>query len=61
MTELCPFNVLAQNWPGFFGFWAQIFFGCLNQNSATISMWKIHIYIDSESFIQNGLFEIWPF
>ena len=34
----------------FFGFWAQIFFGGLNQKSATISMCKIHIYIDSESF-----------
>ena len=33
-------------------FWAQIFFGGLNQKSATISMCKIHIYIDSESFRQ---------
>ena len=38
--------------PAFFGFWAQIFFGGLNQKSATISMCKIHIYIDSESFRQ---------
>ena len=38
--------------PGFFGFWAQIFFGGLNQKSAMISMCKIHIYIDSESFRQ---------
>ena len=36
----------------FFGFWAQNFFGGLNQKSATISMCKIHIYIDSESFRQ---------
>ena len=34
------------------GFWAQIFFVGLNQKSATISMCKIHIYIDSESFRQ---------
>ena len=38
--------------PGFFGFWAQIFFGGPNQKSAMISMCKIHIYIDSESFRQ---------
>ena len=36
----------------FFGFWAQNFFGGLNQKSAIISMCKIHIYIDSESFRQ---------
>ena len=35
-----------------FGFWAQIFFGGLNQKSAMISMCKIHIYIYSESFRQ---------
>ena len=33
-------------------FWAQIFFGGINQKSAMISMYKIHIYIDSESFRQ---------
>ena len=33
-------------------FSAQIFFGGLNQKSAMISMCKIHIYIDSESFRQ---------
>ena len=38
--------------PAFFRFWPQIFFGGLNQKSATISMCKIHIYIDSESFRQ---------
>ena len=32
--------------------WAQNFFGGLNQKSAEISMCKIHIYIDSESFRQ---------
>ena len=36
----------------FFGFWAQIFFGGLNQKSATDNKCKIHIYIDSESFRQ---------
>ena len=36
----------------FFGFWAQIFLRSLNQKSANISMCKIHIYIDSESFRQ---------
>ena len=36
----------------FFGFWAQNFFGGLNQKSAMIIMCKIHIYIDSESFRQ---------
>ena len=30
----------------------QIFFGCLNQKSATDSMCKIHIYIDSGTFRQ---------
>ena len=40
------------NPPAFFGFWAQNFFGGLNQKSAMISMCKIHIYIDSESFRQ---------
>ena len=38
--------------PAFFGFWAQKFFGGLNQKSTMISMCKIHIYIDSESFRQ---------
>ena len=38
--------------PANFGFWAQIFFGGLNQKSASISMCKIHIYIDSECFRQ---------
>ena len=36
----------------FFGFWAQNFFGGLNQKSATDNKCKIHIYIDSESFRQ---------
>ena len=38
--------------PAFFGFWAQNFFGGLNQKSATDNKCKIHIYIDSESFRQ---------
>ena len=36
----------------FFGFWAKILFGGLNQKSAMISMCKIHMYIDSERFRQ---------
>ena len=43
---------LMKNGRAFFGFWAQIFFGGLNQKSAMISMCKILIYIDSESFRQ---------
>ena len=34
----------------FFGFWAQNFFGGLNQKSGADSMCKIDIYIDSETF-----------
>ena len=46
------FSPYVQHCRAFFGFWAQIFFGGLNQKSAMISMCKIHIYIDSESFRQ---------
>ena len=41
-----------QKKPGFFWILGSNFFGGLNQKSATISMCKIHIYIDSESFRQ---------
>ena len=59
-----------------FWFWAQNFFGGLTQKSAMISIYKIHNYIDSESFMEKcspgvGIFgnhhlgkwnfEIWPF
>ena len=42
----------AQKNPGFFWILGSNFFGGLNQKSAMISMCKIHIYIDSESFRQ---------
>ena len=56
MAKLWPWEARAKvalaYFFGFFGFWAQNFFGGLNQKSAMISMCKIHIYIDSESFRQ---------
>ena len=51
-SALNPKSPKSKKSPAFFGFWAQNFFGGLNQKSATISMCKIHIYIDSESFRQ---------
>ena len=42
-------NFLLKGGGGGFGL---IFFGGLNQKSAMISICKIHIYIDSESFRQ---------
>ena len=45
MTELCQFNVLAQN--------SKKKFGGLNQKSAMISMCNIHILNASKTFIEK--------
>ena len=44
--------VLPSSYINFDIFWGQIIFGGLNQKSATISMFKINIYIDSKTFRQ---------
>ena len=52
-SPFCPSVIHQKAYSSYiFGFWTQIFFGGLNQKSAMISMCKIHIYIDSESFRQ---------
>ena len=53
LAYFVPIDGHFDQWLGLqkiFGFWAQMFFGGLNQKSAMISKCKIHIYIDFERF-----------
>ena len=49
--------------PGFFGYWAQKFFGDLNQKSGSIHKREIYFYIDYENSRSNGwkLTDPWAF